>query len=129
MTLEQSINDKNRPLSVSPFEWMQYKEANEKEDEDLLDGEAKRIIAEQNNINPDEVNVSPEQKLDIGIEQMILGCRMVNRTLLELNRKDVSIKQRNAYKTIKDLMDNAISPYLADILKERNNLIRDAGNK
>ena len=32
MTLEEAIKDKNRPLSVSPYEWMQYTIAKDKDE-------------------------------------------------------------------------------------------------
>ena len=125
MTLQEAIQDKNRPLSVPPQQWMQYEQAKEIQQQQLLDNEVKRIVADE--IQSDEIDnivVDAQQSLDIGIQQMILGCRIAIRALQQLNRKNVTIDQRNVYNQIQDLMHNAIAPYLSDILKSRKRLYK-----
>lgn len=121
MTLQQAIIDPNRPLSMTPQQWMQYTQAQEKQDEILLQNEVKRIIFNQ---NEEQIVPQPDEKLDIGIQQMVLGCRIAMKSLQQLQRKNVSIDQRKIYIEIKDLINNAISPYLADILVARKGLYK-----
>lgn len=120
MTLEEAIADKDRPLSMTPMEWMQYEEASEEEDRDLVDDSAQRIVAEETgDDDPSAVVVEPGEKLDIGIEQMVLGCKMAMRALQELSRADVGVADRKAYDTIGDLIHNAVGPYLVEVLDAR----------
>ena len=125
MTLQEAIKDKNRPLSVSPHEWMQYEQAKEYEEEQLIEAQIKRIVVDQNpDISEDNIMVDVEDKLDIGIQQMILGCRISMKALQELDRKNVTIQERQAYSQIKKLIYNAVAPYLADVLKSRKGLYK-----
>ena len=123
MTLQEAIKDKDRPLSMTPEQWMHYVQADEKEDEILIQGQVKRIVASQQN---DEAPIDPssDEKLDIGIEQMILGCRISMKSLQELQRINLTPDQRKVYIQIKRLIDNAIAPYLADILQARKGLYK-----
>lgn len=125
MTLQEAIDDKKRPLSVSPSEWMQYSEAREHEEIELVDKEAVRIVASENQeVDENSINLSCEERLDIGIEQMVLGCKMVIRAMQEINRMDLDEKSRSNYDSIDVLIKNAVAPYLADVLKSRAALIR-----
>ncbi len=127
MTIEEAIADKNRPLSMSPKEWMQYEEAREHEEVDLVDDEARRIVAEEKGVPVEEfksVEISSEDKLEIGIDQMVLGCRMAMRSLQELSREDVTPERRKCYAEICDLVDNAVAPYLADVLDAMKTLAK-----
>ena len=129
MTLQEAIMDKNRPLSVSPHEWMQYEQAKQHEQEELIENEIKRIVAIEENKDDEDVSdikVDAEEKLDISIEQMVLGCRMSMRVLQQLERKNVSPKEREFYNQTKKIINNAIAPYLADILKIRKKLYKDS---
>lgn len=120
MTLQQAIMDPDRPLSVSPYQWIQYEEAKDNEEQEIVD-QAIELIQEQQKTQQD---YKVQEKLDIGIEQMVIGCRIAIRTLQQIQRKDLGIKQRQVYKNIKDLIFNAVSPYLADVLKERKKLYK-----
>lgn len=127
MTLQEAIMDKNRPLSVPPQQWMQYEQAKEYEEQQVIENQIKRIVAvEQNQDDEDisNINVDSEQKLQISIEKMILGCRMSMKVLQELDRKNATPSQREFYNTTKNIINNAIAPYLADILKARKKLYK-----
>ena len=43
MTLQEAMVDPNRPLSMTPREWMQYEEAKEQEEVEDIDQTAKGI--------------------------------------------------------------------------------------
>lgn len=124
MTLQEAVKDKNRPLSVSPHEWMQYEQAKQHEEEELIQKQVKRIIEDENPEQNVDININAEEKLDVGIEQMILGCRISMKALQQLDRQNVTASQRPVYNEIKSLIYNAVAPYLADILKSRKGLYK-----
>lgn len=128
MTLQEAIMDKNRPLSVPPQQWMQYEQAKQHEQEELIENEIKRIVAIEENREDEDVSdikVDAEEKLNIGIEQMILGCRMSMRVLQQLERKNTSPKERAFYNQARKIINNAVAPYLADILKARKKIYKE----
>ena len=124
MTLQEAMVDPNRPLSMTPREWMQYEEAKEQEEVENIDQTAKEIYAEEEGVSEEQTDLEfgSEEKLEIGIEQMVLGCRIAIRALNELSRKDVSIKDRKAYDGICEIVNHAIGPYLADRMKYRKEI-------
>ena len=124
MTLQEAMADPNRPLSMTPREWMQYEEAKEHEEVENIDQTAKGIYAEEEGIPEEQVDseFGPEEKLEVGMEQMVLGCRIAIRALNELSRKDVSIRDRKAYDGISEIVNRAIAPYLADMMKYRKEI-------
>jgi len=94
----------------------------------LIENEIKRIVAIEENKDDEDVSdikIDVEEKLDISIEQMVLGCKMSMRILQELDRKNVSPLEREVYNEIKKNVYNAIAPYLADILKIRKRLYKE----
>ena len=124
MTLQEAMVDPNRPLSMTPREWMQYEEAKEQEEVENIDQTAKEIYAEAEGVSEEQADLEfgSEEKLEIGIEQMVLGCRIAIRALNELSRKDVSIRDRKAYDGISEIVNRAIAPYLADMMKYRKEI-------
>lgn len=122
MTIDEAINDKDRPLSMTPQEWMQYVEATEEEDKALIDNEVARLVAKEGDDESREIDNA--EKLDIGIEQMVLGCKIAMRALQGLSRDNMGVREREAYDRIGDLIYNAIGPYLSDVLETRTKLIR-----
>ena len=124
MTLQEAMADPNRPLSMTPREWMQYEEAKEQEEVENIDQTAKGIYAEEEGIPEERADseFGAEEKLEVGMEQMVLGCRIAIRALNELSRKDVSIRDRKAYDGISEIVNRAIAPYLADMMKYRKEI-------
>ena len=124
MTLQEAMADPNRPLSMTPREWMQYEEAKEQEEVENIDQTAKGIYAEEEGIPEEQTDseFGAEEKLEVGMEQMVLGCRIAIRALNELSRKDVSIRDRKAYDGISEIVNRAIAPYLADMMKYRKEI-------
>jgi hypothetical protein len=124
MTLQEAMVDPNRPLSMTPREWMQYEEAKEQEEVENIDQTAKEIYVEEEGVSEEQADseFGSEEKLEVGIEQMVLGCRIAIRALNELSRKDVSVRDRKAYDGISEIVNRAIAPYLADMMKYRKEI-------
>lgn len=127
MTLDEAIRDKNRPLSVAPAEWMEYQKAKDADEEVLFDEEASRIVRDEHavtsplpestheDVDSDDAVVTPSDRLEIGIEQMVIGCKMAIRALQELSRIDSG--QSDKYDKIGTYIRNGVSPYLAEAMK------------
>ena len=115
MTIDEAIADKDRPLSVSPYEWVQYRKAEEKDDETLFDKEAERIVEDETGERPEEM--TPQDRLEIGVEQMVVGCKMAMRALQEMRRIDLPASERAKYDKAGNFIFNGVAPYLADALK------------
>ncbi len=124
MTLQEAIADPNRPLSMTPQEWMQYEEAKEQEEVEVVDQTSRQLYVQEAEIPEEQADdeFDAVAKLEIGIEQMVLGCRIAMRALNELERKDVVKEERHAYDGMKRIVDKAIAPYLADMMKFRKEL-------
>lgn len=103
---------------------MQYEEAREHEEVENVDQTAMEIYAEEMGISEEqaESEFGSEEKLEIGIEQMVLGCRAAMRALNEISRKDVPPSERKAYDGMAEIVNRAIAPYLADMMKYRKEL-------
>ena len=126
MTFEEAAKDPRRPLSLSPLEWMYSVEAKLNEEEELTERATKRIAAaKKENQKEDEL---PEdsgtgvEKIDLGIDQLVSGCRIIDAGLREASLVDMEPKMRKCIDKIKDLMETAIEPYLVDIIMESNKL-------
>jgi len=124
MTLQEAIMDPDRPLSVPPQEWILHEEAKEHEEEDVFD--AAEIVREQG-ANPEDASaggmVPAEERFEIGVEQMVLGCRIAIRALQEISRKDLGTEERGYWSDCERLVYHAVAPYLADILVRRKRRI------
>lgn len=123
MTFQEAVKDPNRPLSMTPQEWMQYEEARDVEEAEVVDQTAKTIYEEEFVAEGEsDREFGSEEKLEVGIQQMVLGCRAAMRALNELSRKNATQKERNAYNGMSDIVNRAIAPYLADMMKFRKDL-------
>lgn len=124
MTFQEAIKDPNRPLSMTPQEWMQYEEAKENEEVEVVDQTSKQLYVQEMEVPEEQADEEFDAvaKLEIGIEQMVLGCRIAMRALNELGRQDVSKEDRKAYDGMAEIVNFAIAPYLADMMKYRKEL-------
>ena len=124
MTFQEAIKDPNRPLSMTPQEWMQYEEAKENEEVEVVDQTSKQLYVQEMEVSEEQADEEFDAvaKLEIGIEQMVLGCRIALRALNELGRQDVSKEDRKAYDGMAEIVNFAIAPYLADMMKYRKEL-------
>ena len=119
MTFDEAVMDPNRPLSLTPREWMYSVEAKIAEEEELIENTAKRIAKEQSQSEPTETGL---EKIDMGIDQMISGVQLTMSGIQDSRMADLDPKIRRTIEKIKDLMETAISPYLADIIIQSDSL-------
>ena len=118
MTLNDAIFDPKRPLSITPSEWMMSVEASLAEEEELTKKSVQRIAKkEKSNSTPQkDFMLSGIQTIDIGIDQIVQGIKIVYSGLEDTNKADLKPTFRKAVSKIKDLMDTAIVPYMKDIV-------------
>ena len=122
MTFEEAVRDPRRPLSLTPMEWMYSVEAKLNEEAELTEKTARRLMtAKKENQNEDEE--LPErsgtgvESIDLGIDQLVSGCKLIDAGLKETEMVDMAPKVRKIVNEIKDIMETAIEPYLVDIIK------------
>lgn len=116
MTIEEAIVDPSRPLSISPRDWALSVQAELEEEKSLIDESSKRIASEE---DPSSSGRDPEgwEKVDIGIDQMIEGCKIMDQGLFELEEKNLSSSEsKKTLSTLRELLNLAIIPYLTEIL-------------
>ena len=120
MTLNEAIQDPKRPLSINPMEWMMAVEADLAEDEELTTKVAERIAAKKSKKSDEEeqkkdLAVTGIETIDMGIDQIIQGIKLVYSGLNDSDKANMTPKLRKAVNDIKDLMDTAIVPYMKDV--------------
>lgn len=127
MTLNDAIFDPKRPLSITPSEWMMSVEASLAEEEELTKKSVQRIAKkeESNSTQQKDFMLSGIQTIDIGIDQIVQGIKIVYSGLEDTNKADLKPAFRKAVNKIKDLMDTAIVPYMKDIVDCSNELEDD----
>lgn len=119
MTFEEAIFDPQRPLSLTPREWMYSVEASLAEEEELTDKAAIRIAKQEEKPEPSDTGL---EKVDMGIDQLVQGVELITSGLQDSRMVDLDPKTRRVLEKIKDLVETAISPYLVDIIKESDSL-------
>lgn len=112
MDYQEAALDKNRPLSITPREWMHIVESAHEEERQLIDETAERLSKDSS-----DSDVAGLVKVDIGLDQVIQGVKIVYSGLSDLNREDLGISSRRFYNSFKGVFDTAIVPYLIDALK------------
>lgn len=129
MTLNDAIKDPERPLSINPMEWMLAVEANLAEEEELTKKVAKRISSKNDNENKEEkkdLTIVGIETIDMGIDQIIQGIKLVYSGLKESEKADMTPQMRKSVNIIKDLMDTAIVPYMKDIAEQSDSFEEDS---
>ena len=122
MTFEEAVMDPNRPLSLTPREWMYSVEASLAEENELVDKVASRIAKEEDKPEPE----TGLEKIDMGIDQMVQGVRLVQSGIQDSRMVDLEPNTRKAIEKIKDLLETAIAPYLADIINYSDTMEEEA---
>ena len=127
MTFEEAARDPRRPLSLSPREWMYTTEAKLAEEDELTEKAAQRIAAKKKEGENQEQEMPPEsgtgfEKMDMGIDQLVSGCKLIRAGIRESKLADLSPELRKVAKEIEDLLDTAIEPYLVDMIKASNKM-------
>lgn len=117
MNLQEAINDKNRPLNVSPKDWMQQVEQNLQmmEETVVYPEEAEKTISENNAF----------ETIDIGMDYVIQGIQTVIKGIQIAEKIDLNIQERKVIKLIDENTKGALLPYSLDIIEELNKLIGD----
>lgn len=126
MTFDEAIMDPNRPLSLTPREWMYSVDAALAEEEELTDKVALRIAKQEERPVPSDTGL---EKIDMGIDQLVQGVELIMNGLQDARMVDLDPKSRKAIEKIKDLVETAISPYLADIIKASDSLELEEGKQ
>ena len=133
MTFEEAIFDPQRPLSLTPREWMYSVEASLAEEEELTDKAAIRIAKQEEKPEPSDTGlekvdmgidqlVQGVELITMGIDQLVQGVELITSGLQDSRMVDLDPKTRKVLEKIKDLVETAISPYLVDIIKESDSL-------
>lgn len=117
MNLQEAINDKNRPLNVSPKDWMQQVEQNLQmmEETVVYPEKAEKTISENNAF----------ETIDIGMDYVIQGIQTVIKGIQIAEKIDLNIQERKVIKLIDENTKGALLPYSLDIIEELNKLIGD----
>jgi hypothetical protein len=119
MTFQEAANDINRPLSITPREWMYSVEASLAEEKQLVD---KTIVRIASNDETKKENVDGLEKIEMGVDQIVTGIKIINNGLIDANYADLRPLEREIVNKVKDLIDTAIAPYMVDIIKELDKL-------
>lgn len=121
MTLNEAIQDPKRPLSINPMEWMLAVEADLAEEEELTKKVAERIATKdkKNNdtIPQKDLVITGIETIDMGIDQIVQGIKLVYSGIENSDRADMKPKLRKTVNEIKDLMDTAVVPYMKDVVE------------
>lgn len=124
MTFEEAVRDSRRPLSLTPREWMYSVEASLAEEEQLVDKTMKRLSAKKDDVSETERKDSGTgmEKIDMGLDQMVEGVKLMARGLLEAKMADMRPGMRKVVDEIGELLETAIEPYLVDMVKLSDSL-------
>lgn len=140
MTFEEAAMDPRRPLSLTPREWMYSVEATLAEENELTDGVASRLLSAKKAAPPKEGETTAGspiaedsgtglEKIDMGIDQLVQGCKLIESGLLDARMADLKPTARKAVETIRDLLETAIEPYLVDIINASDSLDEEEEGK
>ena len=110
MTFEEAVNDPRRPLSLTPREWMYSVEASLAEEEELVDGTIRRVASRKEASTKEPVVSGPKpsgtgvEAIDLGLDQLVSGCRLVQRGIEESQMADLPPEMRKPIENIRDLL-------------------------
>lgn len=118
MTLQEAINDPNRPLNVSPKDWMQQIEQSQKlaEETIIYPEEAEQTISEDNAFGT----------IDVGMDYIIQGIQTVMKGLQIANKIDLNIEDRAVIKFVDENIRGGVLPYAIDIVEKLSEMTGDA---
>lgn len=102
-----SIFDPERPLNISPEKWDSIKQKREQALKDSY---------------PAVDEMDPLTKLDNALDGIIQYVRLFNASISEIDINQLPADDGARVIKAKDLMDTAIMPYLADIVREIDGL-------
>lgn len=117
MTFQEAVADPNRPLNVSPKDWMQQAKQMEEllEETIVYPEEAEKTISEENAFGT----------IDIGVDYIVQGVQTVLKGLQIANKIDLGIEERNSIKLIEENIKGGVLPYAIDVAEELSKIIGD----
>lgn len=119
MTFQEAALDPNRPLSITPREWMYAVEAQMAKQKQLVDNTIIRLASEQ---QKDIKSIDGLEKIQMGVDQIVEGIKIVSQGLMDSDIADLTPNERAIVNKVKDLIETALSPYTVDIIEELDKL-------
>ena len=119
MNYEDAINDPARPLSVPPNEWMQRRGSKNTPIEVI--NTSQDVIASIKTAKIEGESTGIEE-LDMGIDSIINGIEQMQAGFKKLDGVDMDESERAVIDKVKDIVETAIAPYMADIVEELDKL-------
>lgn len=119
MTFQQAALDPNRPSSIHPREWMYAVQAQMAKEKQLVDNTVIRLAVQQ---NKDIKSIDGLEKIQIGVDQIVEGIKIVSQGLLDAEIANLNPQEREIVNKVKDLIETALSPYTVDIIEELDKL-------
>ena len=114
-TLTDAISDPNRPLTKAPSEW-------------VVEVRQRRGSVNKSNSTEKKDNKNPENsevgvaQLDSAVDSIIGGIRDAYDSIVLLKKTKLDSKEKEILNKVLELLDTAVSPYVADIAKELDKL-------
>jgi len=116
-TLTDAMIDPSRPLNMSPDRWV----AQVKQRRGSVNTETvKTVVATDSNKVPS--NEEEVARIDSAVDSIISGIREAYEALISLKKTELNARERAIFVKVTDLLDTAVSPYVADIVKELDKL-------
>lgn len=114
MDYEQAINDPERPLSISPNEWMQRRGSKNARTLDELDIEIKTASIEG--------DTSGIEEIDMGIDSIVKGIEVIQNGLKKMSDVEMDASERQVLDKVADIVETALAPYTSDVIEEMDKL-------
>ena len=92
MTFQQAALDPNRPLSMTPRQWMYAVQAQMAQENQLVDKTILRI-ASQDTTKPLK-GIDCFQKIQLGVDQLVSSIKIINQSLNDAKVIDLKPQQR-----------------------------------
>ena len=113
MTIDEAILDHNRPLNISPSDWIEHLKLIEE-------------TIEQNSIFTEELEKYEESEddenalvyLDSGVDLVVQGIEIIMKGIKLANRADLRPVERKRIKTIEENVNHALIPYTSEIIDD-----------
>lgn len=119
MTFQQAALDPNRPLSITPRQWMYAVQAQMATQNELVDNTITRIASQKKQVITGD---NCFQKIQLGLDQIVSGIKIMLQGLNDAKIVDLRPNQRAIANKVQDLVQTALSPYTVDIIEQLDKL-------
>ena len=116
-TLTDAITDPNRPLNMSPDMWVT--QVRQRRGSDSVEAVKTASNEKSNKVLSEEEEVA---RMDSAVDSIIGGIREAYAALVSLKKTNLNAREREIFAKVTELLDTAVSPYVADIVKELDKL-------